>query len=174
MGGMLRSGGRGMTQGEKRLGHIARHRDVNVTCGVVPVDGETEVTRPGPVFRESIFGGKSSKKMLSVGSRKKFNAKIINGQSKSCATFGVAPKAGGLAGRDIAERSEVCFELIVCKNGSLLEAIHAFSDLDINKAFGVEMRFGQIVLVKNFGSEIFAVDPHILKDDHIRDQEEVF
>ena len=86
----------------------------------------------------------------------------------------MAPKARGLTGRDVSERSEVGFELIVRKNGSLFEAIHSFSDFNINKALGVEIRCGQIVLIDNFGNEILAVDPHILIDDHIGDEEEVF
>jgi hypothetical protein len=38
MWGMLGFGGRGMTQGEKCLGDIARHGDVKVTGLVVPVN----------------------------------------------------------------------------------------------------------------------------------------
>jgi hypothetical protein len=64
-------------------------------------------------------------------------------------------------------------ELIIRENGVFFEAIHAFADFDINVAFGVKMRFGQIVVGNNLGSEMLAVNPHVLIDDHVGDQEEV-
>ena len=66
MGRVLRFCGQGITQGAKGFGHIVWHRDVNVASFVVPVDLKTEVTGPGPVFCERIFGGKGVEEMISM------------------------------------------------------------------------------------------------------------
>ena len=69
MWGMLGFGGRGMTQGKKCLGDIARHGDIKVTGLVVPVNFKAEATETGPVLGERILGGESSKKMIRICAR---------------------------------------------------------------------------------------------------------
>jgi len=173
MRGMLRSGRWWMTQSEKCFGNVAGHRDVNVASGIVPFDRETEVTRPGPVFRERILGGEGVEKMAGIGSREEFNAEIIDSECESGTTILVAPKAGGLTYREVTERGKMSFELVVGENGSLFAAIHAFANLDIDVTFGVEVRVGQIVFGDDFVSEILAVDPHILIDYHVGNKEKI-
>ena len=174
MGRVLRLGGQGMTQCEKGFGHIVWHRDVNIAGVVVPVDLETEVTGPGPVFRQRIFGGKGVEEMSSIGLSEEFDTEIVNGKCESGATIDVAPKTRGLRDRKVTKRSKVGLELIISKNGSLFEAMHAFADLDIEVPFGVKIIVGQIVLANNFGSEIAAMDPHVLIDKHVGEEGEVF
>ena len=65
-------------------------------------------------------------------------------------------------------------ELVIRENGSFLEAVHAFADFDVDVSFGVEMGVGQAVFVDHFLSEVLAMDPHVLIDDHIGDKEKVF
>ena len=64
--------------------------------------------------------------------------------------------------------------MIIGKNGSLFEAIHAFADLDIDVLFGVKEIVGQGVLSNNLGSEIAAMDLHVLIDGHVGEEEKVF
>ena len=174
MRGMLRSGWWGMTQREKGFGYVARHGDVNVAGIIVPVDFETEVTGPRPVFCERIFGGEGSKKMVGIGPREKFNTEVINSKSKSGATVDVAPKTWSLTDREVTKRSKVGFELVVRKDGSFFETVHAFANFDVKKAFGVEVLVCQSVFGNDLRSEIPSVDPHVLINEHIRDKEEIF
>ena len=53
--GMLWFGRCGVAKGKQRFGDIARHGDVDVARGVVPVYSETEVAGAGPVFGDGIF-----------------------------------------------------------------------------------------------------------------------
>lgn len=66
------------------------------------------------------------------------------------------------------------FELIIGKNGGLFQTIHPFADFHVNVTLGVKVGVGQIILSNDFGRKILAVDAHVLIDDHVRDEEEVF
>ena len=174
MWGMLRSGGRRMTQGEKRFGDVARHGDIDVSGRVVPVDLEAEITGTSPVFGEGILGCEGSKEMISIRLREEFNAEVINGESERGATIGVAPEARSVRDREVTVRGEVCSELIVRKNGSFLEAVHTLADFDVDKTLGVKVRIGEVVLGNDFGREITAVNAHVLENGHIRHEEKIF
>ena len=106
MGRVLRLSGRGMAQCEKGIGHIVWHRDVNVTGIVVPVDFETEISGPGPVFGERIFDGKGVEEVIRIGLREEFNTKVVNGKCESGATFGAAPKTRGLWDRKVTKKEQ--------------------------------------------------------------------
>jgi hypothetical protein len=67
--------------------------------------------------------------MLCVRLGEEFDTKIVNSKGKSCASISVAPETRGLGNWEVSVRGKVRFELIVCKDGSLFEAIHAFADL---------------------------------------------
>ena len=88
---MLRSSWLGVTQGCKCFGDISRHGNVDMSCGVVPIDSESEVVRAGPVCGDNVFGGEGVEKVFSVGLAEKFNAEVINCQGKGRGTGGVAP-----------------------------------------------------------------------------------
>ena len=112
--------------------------------------------------------------MVGIGPREKFNTEVINSKSESGATVDVTPKARSLTDREVTKRSKVGFELVVRKNGSFFETIHAFADFDIKIAFGVEVLVCQSIFGDDLRSEIPAVDPHVLINEHIRDEEEIF
>ena len=76
----------------------------------MPVDCEPEVTGPRPIFRERIFGGEGVEKMIGIGLSEEFNAKVINGKSKSGTTGVAKDRGGGLRHSEVTKRSEVCFE----------------------------------------------------------------
>ncbi len=78
----------------------------------------------------------------------------------------MAPRTRGLRDKKVTKRNKVSFELIIGKNGSLFEAIHAFEDLDVDVPFGVKIIVGQGVLCNNLGSEIAAMD----QDDTVEEE----
>jgi hypothetical protein len=129
MQGMLGASRGGMTQSKKRFGNIARHGDVNVASSIIPGNCEPKVAGPGPFLGECIPGGKSIKEVISIRLGEEFDAKIVDSKGKSCASISVAPETRGLGNWKVSVRGKVQFELIVHKDGSLFEAIHAFADL---------------------------------------------
>lgn len=173
MGRMLRFGRWRVTQREEGFWDIGGHGNVDVTGLIVPVNFETEVTGPSPVDSELIPGGKASKQMIGVFLGEVLDAEIINGEGEGGATCCVTPETGGVTDRVVAVWSKVGLELVIRENGGFLEAIHALPDFDVDVSFGVEMCVGQAVFFDHFLSEILAMDPHVLIDDHIRDEEEV-
>ena len=150
-----------MTQGEKCFGYVAWHGDVDVSGGVVPIDRESKVTGASPVLGEGILGSKRGEEMISIRLREEFDAEVINLEIERGATVGVAPESGCVCDREVTVGGEVRFQLIVCKNGSFLEAVHALADFDVNITLGVEeMRIGEIVFGKDFGREMTAVNEY--------------
>ena len=163
-----------MTQGEKRLGDVARHGDVDVSCRVVPVNLEAEIIGTSPVFGEGILGSECGKEMIGIRLREEFDAEVINRESERGATVVVAPEAGSVRDREVTVRGEVRSELIVRKDGSFLEAVHTLADFDVDITLGVEVGIGEVVLGNDFGREITAVNAHVLENGHIRHEEKVF
>lgn len=174
MGGMLRAAGCRMTQSQQGFGDIAGHGEVDVTGVIIPVDLKTEVTGTGPVFGQSVSGGKSSKEVVRVSFGEEFDAEIVDSKGEGGSAIGMAPEARGLTDREVAEGSKMSFELIVGQDGSLFEAIHPFADFDVNVAFGIEMGVSQGILVDDFGGNVFAMDTHVLVNYHVGDEKEVF
>jgi hypothetical protein len=79
----------------------------------------------------------------------------------------------GFGNWEVLVRGKMQFELIVRKDGSLFEAIHAFADLEVDKTFGVKVLVGEIVLVDDFLGNIAAVDMHVLVNEHVGDKEKI-
>ena len=129
MRGMLGASRGGVTQSKKRFGNVAWHGDVNVASSIIPGNCEPKVAGPGPVLGECIPGGKSIKEVISIRLGEEFDTKVVDGKGKSGASISVAPETRGLGNWEVSVRGKVRLELIVHKDGSLFEAIHAFADL---------------------------------------------
>lgn len=171
---MLRFGGCRMAQSEESLGNIVGHGDIDETSVIVPVDFEAKITGARPVFGESIPSGEGCKEMISIRLGEKFDAKIVDGKSERGAPVGVTPKAGSVRGGEVAERCEMRFELVIGKDGSFLETIHAFADFDVEVTFGIKEIVGQVVFGDDLRCDVTAMNAHVLIDEHIGDKEEIF
>jgi hypothetical protein len=89
-----------MAKGGESLWDVARHGDVHMAIGVVPIECEPKVRSTCPVFGESISCGKQSvKEVLGVGFRKIFDAKVVNSEGKGCGPCGVTPEAWSVGNR---------------------------------------------------------------------------
>ena len=174
MGSVLRSGRWLVTQSVESLGNIAGHGDVNVASVVIPVDFETEVTGSGPVDGEAIPGGKGRKEVIGVCLGEVFDAEVVHCKGESGRTGGVAPKTWGVTDGVVAVGSEMSLELVIGEDCGFLEAVHTLVDFDVNVASGVEMGVGQVVLINHLLGDILAVDAHVLVDEHVGDEEEIF
>ena len=86
----------------------------------------------------------------------------------------MAPETGSVGDGGVAERCKVSAKLVVCQDGSFLEAIHAFADFNIGVSFGVEVGRGKLVLFLDVLWYVFAVDAHILVNCHVAHQKEIF
>ena len=85
---------RRVAEGGESSWDVARHGDVHMAIGVVPIECEPKIRSTCPVFGESISScGKSVKEVLGVGFRKIFDAKVVNGEGKGCGPCGVTPEA---------------------------------------------------------------------------------
>ena len=129
MWGVLGTSWGGMTQSKKGFGNVVWHGNVNMASSIIPGNCEPKVAGPGPVLGECIPGGKSIKEVISIGLGEEFDTKVVDGKGKSGASISVAPETRGLGNWEVSVRGKVRLELIVRKDGSLFEAIHAFADL---------------------------------------------
>ena len=72
---------------------VARHGDVEITRGVVPVQGESTLHGAGPICGDFVVGLECINKVVCVFFRKIFDAKIVNAQGELGGPFSVAPEA---------------------------------------------------------------------------------
>jgi hypothetical protein len=117
-----------------------------------------------------ILGGKSIKDVIGIRLREEFDTKIFDSKGKSHASISVASETRGLGNLEVSVRGKVCFELILRKDGSLFEAIHAFVDLEVDKTFEFKVLVGEIVLIDEFLGNIVAVEAHVLVNKHVGDK----
>ena len=57
------------------LGDVGRHRDVDITGTIVPVNSETEIAGAGPILSEVVAIAEGSEKMIGIGFAKIFMPK---------------------------------------------------------------------------------------------------
>jgi hypothetical protein len=103
MRGMLRTRRHGVLKSVHSFGDVTGHGDVDPSVSVIPIDGETEIAGARPVFGEVIFGGKGIKEVIGVLLGKEFDSEVIDSESESGATRGVAPETWSVCDRDITE-----------------------------------------------------------------------
>ena len=158
----------------KRFGNILGHRDVDVASIVVPVDGEAKVTGAGPIFGKGIFLFEGMEQVVGVRAREVFDAEVVNGKGECGGACVVYPNTRRVANWVVAEGGKVVAELFVGENAGLFEAVHAFSNFQIEVSFGVEMGIGESVFSYDLGCDIATMDAHVLVDFHVGGEEKIF
>ena len=103
-----------------------------------------------------------------------FNTKIVDSKGKREWFGGVAPKTRSVRDWSVAEGGKVSSELIVCEDGCLFQAIHAFADFDIGVSLGVEVGGGKFVLFLDVLRDVPAVNPHVLVYCHVANKKKIF
>ena len=74
---------------------------------IIPVDVESKITGASPIFGEGVFGGNSSKEVISVGFGEVFYAKVINGKGEGCGESLVFPEARSVCNGVVTKGSQV-------------------------------------------------------------------
>ena len=89
--------------------------------------------------------------MICIGSRKIFDAKIINAETKFGGTSVVFPKTGCVRTRMVSVGSKLVDEVLVRKECSLFESVHAFFDSDVDITSGGDKSVQTVLLPKSVG-----------------------
>jgi len=143
--------GRGrVAKGEQCFGDVAGHGDVDVPRCIVPVDGEAEVAGASPVLGDGVLGGEGIKEVVGVGFGEEFDSEVVNGEGEGRGTVVVPPETRGVADWVVAEWCQMGTKLVVRKDGGLLEAVHAFSNLEVAITIRVKKFRREAVLLNDF------------------------
>jgi hypothetical protein len=84
--------------------NVARHRDVASARGVVPVEGETTISRATPIKTDLISGLEGGNEMLGIGLGGIANAEVIHDKAEDYVAGLMAPKAWSEGNRFVAVR----------------------------------------------------------------------
>lgn len=120
---------------------IAGHRQITGAGIIIPSKSETTIAAGGPIGGANIHLGQCVKEMVGVCSVCIFDGEVVDDQGEMEWTSGVFPKAGSDASRNVTEGLKELAQAIVGDFASLGQAIHAFTDLNIDVVFvdkGVE------------------------------------
>ena len=99
--------------------------------------------------------------MVGVGLAEVFDAEIVHTEAELGGASVVAPKAGGVWAWSVTMWSKLIDELLVGKQCSLFQAIHVFSDADVDIAVGCNESV-QAVLLADVGGEVLVFEAHVL------------
>ena len=92
------------------------------------------------------------------------DSKVINEEGENDGIGGVLPERRASGNRGKTKMGEVSFESSVGDAAGLFEAGHAFSDLQVDPAFGTER--AEAVLVDNFVRDACQGEFHVLVLGH--------
>ena len=82
-----------MTEFLSGMDDVSRHGDVDITLGVVPLQGESAVQGTGPIYVDFVVGLDQNNKVVRVFFGKIFDAEIINARGERGWSYSVAPEA---------------------------------------------------------------------------------
>ena len=91
--------------------------------------------------------------MICIGSRKIFDAKIINAETKFGGTSVVFPKTSCVLhqARMVSVGSKLVDKVLLRKDCSLFESVHAFFDSDVDITSGGDKSVQTVLLPKSVG-----------------------
>jgi hypothetical protein len=93
--------------------------------------------------------------MGSVGIGEVLDAKIVDTEANLGWASVMHPQSCGIGARVVPMRGELSNEVLISKNGGLLEAIHAFLDFDVHIAIVINDVI-ELVLFADSSGEIFV------------------
>ena len=117
--------GIGTTVFLKGTDDVSRHGDVDITLGVVLVQGESEVKGTSPIRGGFVVGLERMNKVVRVFFGNIFDVGIVNAQGERGGSCSVAPEAWSTWGGFVCMWGEVANKLVEGDNSCLFEAIHA-------------------------------------------------
>ena len=93
--GVLRSRRRGVTETGKCLGDVARHRQVDGACGVIPRKRETAILGASPIDGDGVKGLERLNKMCSMLATNVFDTEVVYGEAETDGAVGMREETGG-------------------------------------------------------------------------------
>ena len=105
---------------------------------VVPIEGKAKIAGAGPIGSDSIEVAKGREEVFGVSAAHSFDAEIVDDQREQDGASAVAPKAVGVATGIVAVLSKMADKAFIGDQAGLWQAVHAFADLDKDKAVGHE------------------------------------
>ena len=117
---------------------ILGHGNVTGVCGVVPVYGESVEEGTSPVDGDGVEFLEGLDEVVGVLFSDLLHAKVVYDKGEKYGFGVMLPQRRGSGYRGESELGEVSFELVVGDVDGLLEARHAFSDLEVEPAVGTE------------------------------------
>ena len=130
---------------------ILGHGDITGVCGVVPVDGDSSEEGTIPVDGDGVEFLEGLYEVVGVLFSDVLDAKVVYDEGEKYGFGVVFPQRRGSGYRGKTKLSEVSFESVVGNAAGLLEAGHAFSDLEVDPAVGTE--HAEAVLFNDFVSD---------------------
>ena len=145
--------------------NIVGHRDVDTFLGVVPFDSEATIKFSFPVGGDSVKVLESFDEVVGIVLAYIFHTKVVNDKAERDVASVVAPETGGSRSWGVTVFSKVGGEANVGNESSLLEAVHALPNLNVNPAvWGDEVL--QRVLVDDFLGNNAEGEPHVFVPLH--------
>lgn len=154
---------------------VLGHGNVNVFGCVVPFDGECTVQRACPVSGDSVEFCKCVEEVIDVLFANIPDAKVINNKGEYDVAHAVVPKTW-IAWCGVVVMTGYMFgQPSVGNDFSLLEAVHAFADFDVDPSIWRD-NIAQVVLVDDLLGNGGDVEVHVFVDGdgHERVEVEVF
>ena len=127
---------------------IFGHGDFTGVCGVVPVDADSAEDGTSPLDGDGVEFLEGLDEVAIVLFFDVLDAKVIYDKGEKYGFGVVIPKRRGYGYRGKTELGEVSFESVAGDAAGLLEARHAFSNIEIDPAVGTER--AEAVLFNNF------------------------
>ena len=117
---------------------ILGHGYVTGVYGVVPVDGESAEEGTSPVDGDGVEFMEGLDEVVGVLFSNVLHAKVVYKEGEKYGFGVVLPQRRGSEYRGESELGEVSFESVVGDAAGLLEAGHAFSDIEVDPDVGTE------------------------------------
>ena len=134
VGGILSEFGVGILELVQCFVNVAWHRDVNIPVGLIPREGEAAEKRSGPVNGDGLQAAECGNEMVRRGVAGVLDAEIVDNKREHYGQVGVCPEQRRAGDGGIAVFGDMQSEAIVGNDAGLLEAGHAFSDLEVDPA----------------------------------------
>jgi hypothetical protein len=133
---MLRPEGGWMSEVEEGSMDVPGHGDVDVSFVVVPVEGQTAIECAGPVDGQGIIFLEGVYQVIGVGFGEIFNSKVVDAEDEGGSFCLVAPESWGERHRGVAVGCEVLDEEVEGDDAGFFQAVHSFSDFQVDETIG--------------------------------------
>jgi hypothetical protein len=107
--------GRRVSESEQRFGNIVGHGQVDESSCLMPVKGESDVGRAGPIDGEIVAGGEGIEEMLGISFGEVLDAKIVNRKREGCRFGGMTPETWSVRDRGVTVGGEMGAKLFIAR-----------------------------------------------------------